>query len=414
MWSYVVIMLVLCLLMVVACKSDEHSSIGWKAYNERFERFEPFKRTLKYFSCDKPIFAKVEEKVINDMGLLKAQGERDWNIYFPCGYTMAAEELKQNNQFKHVGEGWVMMVDGMDKFAAKDALAKAIHAKYGKLRSLIYIPRTWVLYEEEDVRDLQKYAQDPKNAGKQYILKKNIQRQEGLKIVNSFDEGLREVAKAKEGTDYPFVVVQEVVGNPYKIDGRKINVRCYVLFVCHGGQTTAYLHDDGFVYYSKVPYTIGKSPDEIITSGYIERDVYKKNPLTLSDLVAHFDRVHGNGTADKFKRNLVYVLKGVLDAYETNMCEPKDNNVKYCQMFGIDFQPDATLNSVLFLESNKNASMTYMDERDGALKTKVIADMYATIGVKDSVSAEINNGFKEVWKTSTVPKKFTEEEWFML
>ena len=102
----------------------------------------------------------------------------------------------------------------------------------------------------------------------------------------------------------------EVLKDPYIISGRKINIRCYVLFACEGGNVTAYLHDNGFVYYSKAPYMNGTTYDEIVTSGYIDRELIENNPLTLKYLRSYLNKVHGIGFADNFHVNLLYVLNG--------------------------------------------------------------------------------------------------------
>lgn len=371
--------------------------VAWLCWSSSRSGIESFKQSLTYYvSCKKPVFTKVEEGVVNSIGLQRSENETNAQIMVPCGFTLAAQELKNNNYYKHMKDGWVMSIDGMDKLAAKDQLATIIHKRYGKYRSQIYIPKTWVLSNEEDLQDLQKYSTAHKGTGKLYILKKNIQRQEGLRIVNSWEEGYQEVQNALRKVDaYGYVVAQEVLRDPYTISGRKINIRCYVLFICEGNNVTAYLHDNGFVYYSKVPYVNGTTYDEIVTSGYIDREVYQNNPLTLKDLWTYLDRVHGIGSADNFKANLLYVLRGVFDAYRDNLCDARDNKVKYCQMFGADLQPDRTLTKLPLLELNKGASMVIMDEKDRIVKTKVVEDIYKTTGIE--TDPEGTNEFRRIW-----------------
>jgi hypothetical protein len=55
-------------------------------------------------------------------------------------------------------------------------------------------------------------------------MKKNIQRQEGLKISKDKNEILN---CYKDG----YAVVQELLQDPYLINGRKINLRVYCLFI---------------------------------------------------------------------------------------------------------------------------------------------------------------------------------------
>jgi len=109
-------------------------------------------------------------------------------------------------------------------------------------------------------------------------MKKNIQRQEGLKISNSKHEIL-------DGYKNGYVLVQELLQDPYLISGRKTNMRFYVLVVCKANNTDCYVHKDGFMYYTKVPFVKNSLDDAPnITTGYIDRQVYIDNPLTHYDL----------------------------------------------------------------------------------------------------------------------------------
>eukprot|EP00877_Chromochloris_zofingiensis_P011138 jgi/Chrzof1/6278/UNPLg00858.t1 len=104
------------------------------------------------------------------------------------------------------------------------------------------IPRTYILSDPEDVRDLAtKPASDTV-----YIFKSNLQRQQGLHITKRPAEIL-----VRKDT-LPYVVCQEVLQDPLVIKGRKANMRVYLLLIYnrHGG-LTCYASQEGFMYYTE-------------------------------------------------------------------------------------------------------------------------------------------------------------------
>ena len=76
-----------------------------------------------------------------------------------------------------------------------------------------------------------------------YILKKNIQRKQGLKMTNKMDEI---VSASKDN----FKVAQLYMKNTYLINKRKINLRLYLLITCHNGKVKGYLHKQGKCIYT--------------------------------------------------------------------------------------------------------------------------------------------------------------------
>ena len=83
---------------------------------------------------------------------------------------------------------------------------------------------------------------------------------------------------------YKYVVIQELLQNPYLIDGRKINLRVYVLLVKYNNEYRIYMYDNGFMYYTASRYVPNSIDTKVnITTGYIDREVYEKNPLTIKD-----------------------------------------------------------------------------------------------------------------------------------
>ena len=45
-------------------------------------------------------------------------------------------------------------------------------------------------------------------------------------------------------------IIQEMLTKPYCVNGRKVNIRVYMLVVCFNNQTKCYIHENGFMYYT--------------------------------------------------------------------------------------------------------------------------------------------------------------------
>lgn len=355
----------------------------------RIERFgstitTPVKH-IKMKRCDTTEVSNIEKNVLAKFAKV---ADESWNLYVPCGYTHVEKELSDNNHFTSKRHGWVLGIDGSDFFAAKDRAWLLLKKRYGRLRATIFMPETYLTYDSNDMNAFYKDAKT--HPGTMYIMKKNVQQQQGLHI---FTDPFEAVDAFNKG----YVVVQRVLVDPFLIDGRKINLRVYVLLVCHRGKKYLYVYDDGFVYYSKVPYVKGTTRDEVITSGYIERSVYEKNPLTTKEFLRYLHEGKSPKYVDDFIRTRNYVLQGFMDAAKDSFCVKggADSDVIFAQTFGVDVQPNRDMTDVKILEWNKGPSLEVMDvERDGPLKQRMVDDVFRTIGiVRDSRPS----GFVKLW-----------------
>jgi hypothetical protein len=101
------------------------------------------------------------------------------------------------------------------------------------------LPHTWDLTDDNEVELFKK--QFDKN--KLYITKNNYQRQEGIEIHSSLDTILKSRDK--------YILVQELLQDPYLISGRKINLRVYVLVIKDKySNMKIQVYGDGFMYYT--------------------------------------------------------------------------------------------------------------------------------------------------------------------
>jgi hypothetical protein len=305
-----------------------------------------------------------------------------WDLYFPCGYDDIEKEV---NMMPVVKGAKYFIIDSSDTMVAKEWLWKNVVDHYGLEKAKSFLPNSYVLYNDSE-RDRFKEEFDNK---KIYIMKKNIQRQEGLKITDSKEEIMR-------GNDIGYVLVQELLQNPYTISGRKTNMRFYVLVICHNKQINVFVHSEGFMYYTKQLFTKGSleiGPN--ITTGYIERQVYVDNPLTHGDLRQYLDdparknllHVEKNIREQNLKISKVYfdriydMLRNVFITFVGKICKNQkfSNNVMF-QLFGVDVAVDNNLNPMI-MEINKGPDLGAKDERDSQLKHGVVRDMLNIIGI---------------------------------
>ena len=251
---------------------------------------------------------------------------------------------------------FVFGLKSINLFASKAALSIIFGKAFPKS-----IPYTWNLSIQDDMNDL--YNQFDK-FGKPMIpmiLKKDVQRQTGLKFVNT-------ISDLKDN----YVVCQKVLTNPFLVNNRKINLRIYLLVVCTEN-VNMYMYNDGFVYYTQKEYSATISFETHITTGYVDRKLYETNPLTLQDLYVHL----GKDKEVILKRNIFILMNNVHTAYKKPVHANDTNTEGVCNfaILGIDLAPDQNL-EVTLMEMNKGPDLNEKDERDGILKRCVVKDAF--------------------------------------
>jgi hypothetical protein len=309
-------------------------------------------------------------EILNEYKINKSTDD-DWQIYFPCSYDDTDDEIKKlkklninNNKNKKI-----FIIEKSDQLASKSDLWLNLVQKYGVEKAKIMAPNTYVLYNTDDVKKFN-VEHDP---NKIYILKKNIQRQEGLKITKDKNEIIH-------GFKDNYVVAQELLQDPYIIHDRKINLRCYTLAVCDNGSLNVYVFKDGFMYYTKHPYVKGSLDFwSNVTTGYIDRWVYKINPLTHMDFREYLDKRNIN--SEKVFNQIYKLVGELIQSVDVKFC--KETDFKSCttfQLFGVDIAIDENL-SPKIIECNKGPNLIINDDRDGQLKKSLVKDVFKVLGI---------------------------------
>lgn len=325
------------------------------------ENFGNFKHQCKHK------IANAIDIVLKDRKMKKVDDE-SFDYYFPCSYTHCEQDIVQ---FKKNSAGKkIFLIDGCDTFASKVKLWESIKMKYLDKACKI-MPETFILNNTKDMDSFKEFFKKKKdeNPKSKFILKNFKQRQEGLRLVDNLDD-------VEKGVKDDFKIVQDYLENPYLISDRKINIRIYVLIVCHEGNIGAWIYNDGFLYYTAEkfePYSMDSN--KTITSGYISRDVYKSNPLTLED----FRKKLGKEKSKKLDNSIKDNINKVINALSGFVCIDNElkKHIKF-QIFGADIAPDENLN-VTLMEFNKGPDIGFKDEKDGNLKKNMIKEAFNII-----------------------------------
>lgn len=303
-------------------------------------------------------------------------------LRFPCSYNETQKEVNEMTPI-HKDERIFILSDG-DQLSRKNSLWTNLVKTWGRQGAQTLAPLTYDLTDDEDYAFLTKEI----DTKKVYILKKNIQRQKGLLLTQDKDEILN-------AHNNGYVIAQEVLQDPYLINGRKINLRVYLLIAAKHGDMTAWVYDDGFMYYTKTPFKKNTTEEEpTITTGYVDRKVYEENPLTHEDFSKYLDDPHRKLTQIEAKlrsygvqlsqyvfNNIYVMINKVVFAIRKNICDGiKLKPYLTFQLFGVDVAIDDRLQAKI-IEVNKGPDMEAKDKRDGALKKAVFTNMFRIMKV---------------------------------
>ena len=346
-------------------------------------------RNYDDFKEDFVSYKKCKEKKVR--GILKEifdknnfnYDNQNWDLYMPCGYNFVETELKKispvNNNQKIFG------ISGCDSIVSKNNLWYLLESKYKRSIAKTLMPETFVLSDPNNM----KMFQDSYNKNKYYILKKNIQRKQGLKISNNYYDI---VNSKKDG----FKVVQEYKLDTFVINKRMMNLRIYMLITCQNNTIKIFVHELGKCLYTSKDINPDMTDfDSHVTNSYkLSGDLYKTNPKSLNELKIYLNRNKFNSELlfNRITKKLTMISKAVVNS----LCKISNikNNLKF-QLFGLDVIFDKHMEPYL-LEMNKGPDMIPKDDEDKKLKTKVEIDMLELINLVKIDDKKYKNGFKKI------------------
>lgn len=311
---------------------------------------------------------------------LNQNTDDNWSVYLPCGYNAAEREfhtIKSSDPKQKI-----FIIKGHDNLSRKDTLWNNLRRQYGDSASEI-MPNTYQLFKPEDINRLNSdYSQR-----KVYILKKNIQRQQGLKMTKNRSELLN-------GNKQGYVVAQEMLQDPLLVDGRKTNCRIYLLVVCRNGKKSGYMYNNGYMYYTpKAFIKDSMEEDRVITAGLStirkDSDFYQNHPLTIRELQRSYPNV------DLFKATGELLAK-VLKASSPTFCNTGHLRERTTfQLFGCDIAFNNRLIPQL-IEINKGPDLSSKSAREADVKNDMIASMFKVVGIP--VHTNTTGKFISIWE----------------
>lgn len=273
-------------------------------------------------------------------------------------YVSHQHRLKRNTNKLYINS-----LLSIDILSSKSEMYMVLKAYNSQQLLKKYVPKTYVI-EKEYLKLLAEFNDD-----NLYILKKNVQRQKGCTITNDLEY-------IKKASDNGYVVCQELLQDPYCINGHKINIRQYMLIIVNKS-THFYLYNDGFIYYTPKPFKKqSMNPDRNITTGYIDRAIYDSNPLTLQDLLKSMN----SKAAIRLKGNLKELFLFISKSYSDLITYHDSNTHTNFVILGCDVAVDNHLNCKI-MEINKGPDLSYKDERDKEVKYKMMKNVFSKLNL---------------------------------
>lgn len=276
------------------------------------------------------------------------------DFYFPDSYTHVERELRSPALRVLSPKKTVLLaIDGCDWICSKDLLWKRLRDRYGASRASLLMPSTFILYDPNDMR---RFHQSQATL---FILKKNIQRKQGLLLTKDRDIILNAVKD-------DFKVVQEYMTDCLCVKGHKVNLRVYLTIGCYGHHKKFHIHRDIKCLYTNKKYEANVLDlERHITSHQLDPKIYETLPLDFWDLTFV---LNPHQTFAKIRENLRLVflpIKPILGTNRTLFPYQKK------QLFGCDFLLTSS-GEVRLLEINKGPDMRPCNRQDNQLKTRVV------------------------------------------
>jgi len=337
-------------------------------------------KEIKYFRCEEKQLGNITKNIFDQYNIQHSNEE--WDLYYPCGYNFVEQELKNIKINNNIIDKFIFGINGCDNFVSKNNLWLLMEKHYGRYEASKLIPESFIL---NDSVQLNLFNEEFDNRKKNiYILKKNLQRKEGLKLTKDLDEIIFANSSG-------YVIVQKYITDLYLINERKINLRMYLLIMIKHNKIYFYLSKEGKCIYTNKKYNYNDFDFETnITSYNLDMSVYQQNPRFLNELIQYMNIKDGAGSGEKLFYRINENLKKISDCISNHMYQ--SDNIKGAtsfQLFGIDIIFNNNLEPFL-LEFNKGPDMLARDEIDEKMKTNIQTDMFKTIGLLENKNPDKN------------------------
>ena len=327
------------------------------------------KSEILFYKCDKFVINKILKQILIKNNIKRTYKYNDnWLLFMPCTYNNIEKEL---NNVKNLNNKLLFGVHGGDLIVSKNNIWKLLENKYGRNTATNIMPETYILSNSEHMNLFKKDY----NPNQVYIMKKNIQRKQGLLLTSDYD--------LITNNDDKFRIVQKYMKNTFMINKRKLNLRIYLLIVVKNNKLTSYYYKNGKCIYTNKDYNNSLELEANITSLNMDVKIYKKNPFDLFELCKYL----GNKKYLILLNNLKNNLKNLENCYKNILLKLNinNNNNTYFQLFGLDYIFSNELD-VYLLELNKGPDMSSKNNKDYILKSRVYEDLFDLVNIVENKS----------------------------
>ena len=323
------------------------------------------KKEILFYKCNKYVLGKIIKEILLTNNIKRTRNINDnWLLFLPCTYNNIETEMTKMDDTKNK---ILFGIKGCDLLVSKNNVWKLLENKYGRSNAKQIMPETWILSNKKQM-ELFKNNFSEKNM---YIMKKNLQRKEGLLLTNNLEEIIN-------NNDKKFRIVQKYMRNTYMINKRKVNLRIYLLIIYKNNKLTSYYYKNGKCIYTNKDYTGSNKLEENITSLNLDLNIYEKNPFDLFELVNYMDKKKYVILIENIKNNLKK-LEIMYRSMISNLNKNNNKNVHF-QLFGLDYIFDDNMN-IYLLEINKGPDMNPKNKTDYKLKYTILEDVFIKIGL---------------------------------
>jgi hypothetical protein len=337
------------------------------------------KKNIYYYQNTYFNLGKTFENVFLKYSIIKTDDKDKATLYLPFTYNNVIMEIKMMPIYS---DKYYFVLAMTHLFVGKDNLWLLIKEYYKDL-ALEVSPQSYCITVEMEL------FKTNFDSTKKYILKKNTQAQDNIIISSSYDKIIDLASDATK----KYVIIQELLQDPYLIGKRKINLRVYLLIINRKGKLELYIYKDGFLYYTPDFYVPNSdNNDHNITTGYIDRSVYETNPLTHQNLKVYMGAFRYSILFNNIEILITKVMKVFYIALELGQsCK---DSVMF-ELFGCDIAVNADL-SVKIMEINKGPDLNPKSSLDGDLKFKLVENMFELTGLITRKSTKEPNLFMKL------------------
>ena len=364
--------------------------LGADGFSVKGEKLFPANYSHTFYRCESEPLEPVCLDILQKFGIV--HDNDDWGIYFPCGYDKVKDIFKQIRPQDPAQK--IALVPGCNDIVSKTSLWTLLSEHYGRESATRLMPETFVLRYPKEMERFREYFREKtdKVPGTVFVLKNNYQRQKGLRLTRALSE-------IENAAHQDYLLVQEFLEDPLLINGRKINLRFYMCLTGWRGRMQLHIHRNGFVYYTRDTFE-AHSLDfhRSITSGYVDRRIYRDHPLTHKDMVRW---LAGCGRDPEHIFSLIdHLFRKTMNAVSSVLClESAFDAYPKFQLFGADIALDSRLQPRL-LEINKGPDLWVKGFRDRQVKEKVFLDLLDLVNIVDSPHS---NEFRHIWDAAPCP-----------